>query len=257
VTVVLSVIRDLLADAVSEGLIPSAPALRLRHRRTGAGAPVRPGVAVDVETVLAVCALLPAQEALMAVVALFTGMRWGEVCGMRRQQLHAAGEPGGLDGAWYRIDTLNGVVHEDVHARRFFGPPIGGAGRTIDLPGFLADLLADHAATTNGRELLFANRRAAAIRHTDFLNRWRPACDGTLPPICPGLRFHDLRHTHKNMLIELDVPEILHDERLGHHPPDMRAVYAHTTPAMRKQMIDGLDGSAQVSVESWPANPYA
>jgi len=104
------------------------------------------------------------------------------------------------------------------------------------------------------RELLFANRRAAALRHTDFLNYWRPACDGTpthaalggtvagtLPPLCPGLRFHDLRHTHKNMLIELDAPEILHDERLGHHPPGMRAIYAHTTPAMRKQMIDGLE----------------
>jgi integrase len=207
-----------------------------------------------VETVLAICARLPVQEALMALTALFTGMWWGEVCGMSRQYLHT---PGASGGARYLIDAEHGAAHEDVHARRFFGPPIGGAGRTIDLPGFLADLLADHAATTNGRELLFANRRAAAIRHTDFLNRWRPACDGTLPPICPGLRFHDLRHTHKNMLIELDVPEILHDERLGHHPPGMRAVYAHTTPAMRKQMIDGLDGSAQVSVESWPANPYA
>jgi hypothetical protein len=43
------------------------------------------------------------------------------------------------------------------------------------------------------------------------------------------------------MLVELDVPEILQDERLGHRPPGMRAVYAHATPAMRKQMIDGLE----------------
>ena len=170
---------------------------------------------------------------------------------MRQQYLHAHH---GSGGARYLIDAEYGAVHEDVHARRFFGPPKGGAGRTIDLPGFLADLLAEHAAATSGRELLFANRRSAAIRHTDFLNRWRPACDGTpthathggtapdtLPPICLGLRFHDLRHTQKNMLIELDVPEILQDERLGHHPPGMRATYAHTTPAMRKQMIDGLE----------------
>ena len=251
VTVVLSVIRDLLADAVAEGLIPSAPPLRLRHRRTGAGAPIRPGVAVGVETVLAVCALLPAQEALMAVVALFTGMRWGEVCGMRREHLYA---PGGPDGAWYRIDTTHGAVHEDVHARRLFGPPKGGAGRVIDLPGFLADLLTEHTANTGGRELLFANRSGAAIRHTDFLTHWRPACDGAptdsalggtapdaLAPIFPGLRFHDLRHSHKNMLVELDVPEILQDDRLGHRPPGMRIIYAHTTPAMREQMIYGLE----------------
>jgi hypothetical protein len=50
-----------------------------------------------------------------------------------------------------------------------------------------------------------------------------------------------VRHTHKNMLIELDVPEIAQDERLGHRPPGMRAVYAHATPDMRKHMIDGLE----------------
>lgn len=254
VTVVLAVMRDLLADAAAEGVIPAAPPMRLRHRRTGAGTPVRPGVAGGVETVLAVCARMPEQSALMAVVALFTGMRWGEVCGMRRQHLHAPGEPGGPHGAWYRIDATNGAVHEDVHAHRFFGAPKGGAGRIIDLPGFLADLLTEHTANIGGRELLFANRRSAAIRHTDFLAHWRPACDGTctepvlggaapnaLAPICPGLRFHDLRHTHKTMLVELEVPEVLQDERLGHRPTGMHAVYAHTTPTMRKQMIEGLE----------------
>lgn len=66
VTVVLGVIRDLLADAATEGLIPVAPAARLRLRRNGAGAPIRPGIAVGIEEVLAVCARLPRQEALMA-----------------------------------------------------------------------------------------------------------------------------------------------------------------------------------------------
>ena len=251
VTVVLSVVRDLLADAVSEGLIPTAPPLRLRHRRTGGGAPVRPGVVVGVETVLAICTRLPTQEALMTLTALFTGMRWGEVCGMRRQYLRAADSCG---GARYLIDAQYGAVHEDVHAHRFVGPPKGGGGRTVDLPGFLADLLTDHVAATDGRELLFANRRAAAIRHTDFLHRWRPACDGTptrsalgatapdaLPPLCAGLRFHDLRHTHRTILAELGVPEALRDERLGHRPPGMRRVYEHATPGMRKEMIDGLE----------------
>jgi integrase len=254
VTVVLSVIRDLLADAAAEGLIPTAPPVWLRHRRTGAGAPVRPGVVVGVETVLEVSARLPAQEALMAVTALFTGMRWGEVCGMGRGYLHGPGEPGGRVGAWYRVDALCGAVHEDVHARRFFAPPKGRVGRTIDLPGFLADLLAEHCAGVADRELLFANRRGAPIRHTDFLHRWRPACDGTptrstpgatapdaLPPLCAGLRFHDLRHTHRTILAELGVPEALRDERLEHRPLGMRRVYEHATPGMRQEVIDELE----------------
>jgi hypothetical protein len=42
------------------------------------------------------------------------------------------------------------------------------------------------------------------------------------------------------MLIELGVPDFLQDERLGHHPPGMRRVYAHTTVRMRDAMTDGL-----------------
>ena len=43
------------------------------------------------------------------------------------------------------------------------------------------------------------------------------------------------------MLVELEVPEVLQGERLGHRPTGMRAVYAHTTPTMHKQMIEGLE----------------
>jgi hypothetical protein len=43
------------------------------------------------------------------------------------------------------------------------------------------------------------------------------------------------------MLVELEVPEALQDDRLGHRPPGMRAINARATPAMRKQMIYGLE----------------
>jgi integrase len=150
-----------------------------------------------------------------------------------------------LAGAgWYQVDAAVGAVHEDVHARRFFGPPKGGYGRTLDLPPFLGGLLAEHCSAIGGADLLFANRRGEPIRNSDFLRRWRPACDGTaqrlahdgrviaaaIAPLCPGLRFHDLRHSHKTLLTELGVPEVLQDGRLGHHPPGMRTT-----------MLEGLE----------------
>jgi hypothetical protein len=92
------------------------------------------GVAVDVRTVLAVGERLPAQGALMVIVAAFTGMRTGAL----RLQPTGLGVGGGV----CEVDAQFGAVHEDVHARRFFGPPKGGRGRVIDLPVFLADLLA-------------------------------------------------------------------------------------------------------------------
>lgn len=93
------------------------------------------------------------------------------------------------------------------------------------------------------------------IGSASFLRRWRPACDDAaqclaadgrvlaaiITPLCPGLRFRDLHHSHKNMLVELEVPEVLQDDRLGHRPPGMHPVYAHTTPAMRDEMTYGLE----------------
>jgi integrase len=83
----------------------------------------------------------------MVVAAAFTGMRWGEVCAMRCAFLHLPGPDAagaGQERAWYEVDARIGAVHEDVHARRYFGPPKGGRGRIVDLPPFLAALLARH-----------------------------------------------------------------------------------------------------------------
>ena len=98
--------------------------------------------------------------------------------------------------------------------------------------------------------MLFINSRGEPIRHSDWLHQWHTACDGdggrgravrlSAGP-CPGARFHDLRHTHATMLAELGVPEVLRDDRLGHHPPGVRALYTHTTPAMRAAMVQSLE----------------
>jgi integrase len=257
VTVVLSVLRDLLADAAAEGVIPLAPAMPSAGRRRHAGSKARAGLAIDLETVLRVCERLPPQGALMVITAVFTGMRWGEVCGMRACFLHVpdpaattAGTSATTARAWYEIDTRIGAVHEDVHARRYFGPPKGGSGRIVDLPPFLATLLARHIEACGGRELLFVNRREEPIRHTDWLRVWHAACDGDMdgpgrrprrPALCSGARFHDLRHTHATMLVESGVPQVLRDERLGHRPPGVRGTYTHVTPSMRAAMVAGLE----------------
>ena len=256
VTVVMSVLRDLLADAAAEGVIRAAPVAPGRGRTRHTPVYVRPGRALELEAVLRACARLDPQGAGRVLVGAFTGMRWGEVCAMRCAFLHVAAPDAVVEGngqagrSWYEVDARIGAVHEDVHAHRFFGPPKGGHGRQVDLPPSLAVLLAQHIEANRGRELLFVNSRGEPIRHSDWLYQWHTACDGdggrsrsapssTGP--CPGARFHDLRHTHATMLAELGVPEVLRDDRLGHHPPGVRAPYTHTTTAMRAAMIQSLE----------------
>ena len=61
-----------------------------------------------------------------------------------------------------------------------------------------------------------------------------------MPALCLGLRVQDLRHTHKTMLIELRIPEVLQNERLGHHPVGVAGLYTHSTPAMHTQLTAAL-----------------
>jgi len=42
------------------------------------------------------------------------------------------------------------------------------------------------------------------------------------------------------MLIELGIPEVLQNERLGHHPAGVAGLYAHSTPAIHAQLADAL-----------------
>jgi integrase len=115
------------------------------------------------------------------------------------------------------------AVHEDVSGRRYVGPPTGGRGRTIDLPPLLAEHLIEHIAATGEWDLLFPDRHGQPRGHSSWLYLWLKACDGrparldasgrvirpALSPAHLGLRFQDLRHTHKTMLIELGVPDVL------------------------------------------------
>lgn len=59
-------------------------------------------------------------------------------------------------------------------------------------------------------------------------------------PVMNGLTPHGLRHAHKVWMDELGVPVVASEERLGHELPGIIGTYSHTSPAMIKQITDGL-----------------
>jgi hypothetical protein len=59
-------------------------------------------------------------------------------------------------------------------------------------------------------------------------------------PIARGLVPHGLRHSHKTEMEELNIPQRLQDDRMGHADGSVQARYSHVTAAMRCQLLDGL-----------------
>lgn len=233
VSSILSLMSSIMNEAVEERRISHNPCRRLRN-----GAPPRPERPwATSEQVAAIAARLDPANRALVVTAAYTGMRWGELAGLRRPNCKLA-------DARIHIDPDLGALHE-VGGHLSLGPPKTPAAiRDILLPPFLVELLRGHLAS-HDHEHVFTGRDGGLLRRSSFQRRiWRPAVDGNpakqVDPIVAGMHFHDLRHSHKTWLIEDEVPEAAQAKRLGHRLPGIRGVYSHVSAAVEQRLVDGL-----------------
>ena len=181
---------------------------------------------------------------LLIVTAAWTGMRWGEIAGLQRRNLHLA-------HGYLTVDRYVGALHESG-PRLWLGPPKTSASiRLVTLPPFLIQLLREHLAATDGIPV-FCGPHGGWLRRSNVDRRiLRPAADGTrhlprpkvlLDPIRPKLTFHGLRHSQKTWLIADGVPEIAQARRLGHHLEDrIVETYSHVAPEVDRRLLEGLE----------------
>ena len=244
----VKLLSRLLTDAVDARLIPMNPVHHRPRRGPRVLTPVTERVWATPEQVVQVAenatALGGATMGLLIVTAAWTGMRWGEIAGLQRCNLH-------LDDGILRVDRYLGGLHESG-TRLWLGPPKTNASiRTVSLPPFLIDLLREHLAQTDGVPV-FSGPQGGWLRRSNMDRRViRPAADGTihlpsarmpLEPVQPGLTFHGLRHSHKTWLIADGAPEIAQARRLGHHLDDrVVETYSHVAPEVEQRLLAGLE----------------
>jgi len=163
----------------------------------------------------------------VAIVALFTGMRLGEVLALRWSNVD-------LDGKVIRVrEALEQTKQFGVR----FKPPKSRAGRRdITLPDILVDALREHRKT----QLELRMQLGAGKLPDDALlfatiegKPWAPNLLSTLwlnfaRRIGVKVTFHALRHTHASQLIDQGVDIVTISKRLGHAKPDITLrTYAH------------------------------
>ncbi|MEU7923259.1 tyrosine-type recombinase/integrase [Micromonospora zamorensis] len=176
-------------------------------------------------------------DGLLILTAAYTGMRWGELTGLTRDNVD-------LTTGSIHVHPDVGALHE-VEGKLFLGPPkTNDSIRHIRLPRFLTNLLAVHLAE-QPHDIVFPGARGHHQRRSNFNRRaWTPAVAGRpergTPPVLPGMHFHDLRHTHKTWLIEDGIPEITQARRLGHRLAGVRGIYSHVTEPMIVTVVEAL-----------------
>ncbi len=238
---VIAVLSLVLGEAVEDRRIPYNPCRTVR---------IDPGVRAErphatAAQVAAIAGRIRRRvDQVMVITAAYTGMRWGELAGLARDNVN-------LDHANIYVHPDVGALHE-VDGKLFLGPPKNrDSVRDIRLPPFLVTLL-DEILNYHPHPIVFCGARGGFQRRSNFNRRaWTPAAAGDpnrgVPATLAGMHFHDLRHTHKTWLIEDDIPEIAQAKRLGHRLAGVRGIYSHVTEPMQQRIAHTLQ-------QRWQAN---
>ncbi|MGW0984339.1 tyrosine-type recombinase/integrase [Streptomyces xiamenensis] len=198
---------------------------------------------------------LPRHHHPLFIVAHETGLRWGELVGLRRCNL----------------DLEQGRVHvrevlEDVKgnvARKEY--PKSDAGlRSVPLTPLAVDALSDHldqhpadpsrSAVTDGlrlEELVFRGQRGAVMRQANFYTTWigaiqsagvaRKSTSPTTGRTEWWPHWHSIRHAFASRLHALGVPEVVVQEILGHERGgDITWLYTHAAADVAGQVLAAL-----------------
>lgn len=175
------------------------------------------------------------------LLALTTGMRRGELLGLRWQDVH-------LDAGWLEVrQTLavmrgKPVIQKETKTR--------SSTRAVSLPSVAVDALrahrleqdrerAAHAEDYQDNGLVFCGIQGQPIGPSNLRRRFRTLLRKAG---LPEIRLHDLRHTHATMLFSAGVNLKLVSDRLGHTTTGITAdIYAHVLPRMRDEVAATVD----------------
>lgn len=169
------------------------------------------------------------------LAAILTGMRQGELLGLRWKDVDLAVGVASVQQTFYQLGRQ----------QIFKAPKTPTARRTVVLPSALVDELRrlnDRQAGLRrffgGRyidhDLIFCQSNGRPLRANNLVRRdFRRIIERAG---LPRIRFHDLRHTHATHLLKDGAHPKVVQERLGHSSPAFTLhVYSHVLPGMQEE----------------------
>lgn len=174
-------------------------------------------------------------------VAVWTGMRRGELLGLRWQDID-------FDAGTIRVrQTLGAVPGQPL----FFKPPkTKKSRRTIEVNEDVLNVLRRHkeeqaknklmlGQNYDDKDLVFCQENGQPM-HPDTISSWFPAFLADIG--LPRLKFHALRHTHASLLLKAGVEIKTISERLGHSSVGITYdIYSHLMPGMQREAVEALE----------------
>jgi integrase len=182
---------------------------------------------------------------VLVLTLAYTGIRWGEATALRVR----------------RVDTMRGRVEvveavAEVNGALVVGPPKTHQTRTVPVPAFLRDLLAEHIAGRDQDALVFSAPRGGILRGSNFRRQvWNDACarvglEGLVP--------HELRHTAASLAIAAGASVKGVQAMLGHASATLTLDrYGHLFGDELDGVAQRLDVAARAATDQGRTKPLA
>jgi len=244
------VLHVALHHAVQWQLIPRNPADAVNRPRS---------TRRELTTVTAaqVSTLLEAADATsigsLARIAVMTGMRRGELLGLR----------------WADVDLAVGVARVQQTAQRITGrgwvfrpPKTSMSRRAIALSPSTVELLRRHrreqiearllaGSAYQDRDLVFASAIGTPLEPGTIARTWARVLDVAG---VGHVRWHDLRHAHATLMLAAGIHPKIVSERLGHASVGITLdTYSHVLPGLQAAAALQLDALLETPIAEKPA----
>jgi integrase len=194
------------------------------------------------------------------LTAILTGMRQGELCGLRWKDVDLTAGVASVRQTFTRlgreqlfkepktkaaqraialppavVETLRTLHDEQKESRRFLGADY----QDHDLVFCQPDGKPLHAHNVVRRDF----RSVVELRATRHKLEQQGMKEPNLPKPLPRITFHDLRHAHASYLARAGVPAKVAQERLGHATPHFTMqVYTHTLAGQQEAAALAVEG---------------
>lgn len=173
------------------------------------------------------------QEGMYKVIysiAIYTGMRQGEILGLKISDIDFANNT-------INIDKQQGYVLEDgKQVRASVDTKTANSVRMIFIPQFLADIIKDYI---NGQKIinkdgyLFYNFKWDKVYNREWITR--KFTEMLKANNIPHIRFHDMRHLYATMAINSGVNVVVVAKNLGDTVETVLKNYTHEIEEERKK----------------------
>lgn len=175
------------------------------------------------------------------LLAIYTGMRRGELLGLKWEDIDFENRKIRIQRSLARI-TGKGLVLGDVKTRN--------SRRTISIPPFVVASLKRHKEQQedrkrklqgiyNDQDMVFTSYNGNFKDPDNILREFKSHIKKAG---VPEITLHDLRHLHSTMLLKIGINPKIVSERLGHSSIDVTMdIYSHVTPDMQEDVAIMLE----------------